>query len=65
MTKFKRDLQEAIAGNERTIIEARRMEIKAMKDELCKCKNNFRSQCLYQDITKRSNELVAIEAAVA
>ena len=62
MTRFERDLQKAIAGNEIEVITARRVEIKTLKDELGKCKNNFRSHALFQEITRLKRELVNIEA---
>lgn len=61
MTRFERDMKDAFAGDEREIITERRKAIKSLEKELGYCKNGFRSQCLFQEITKLRHELAQIE----
>jgi len=60
MTRFEKDLQRVIDGDEIEVITERRNEIQALKDELGRCKNNFRSECLAQEIASRRNEFSLI-----
>lgn len=64
MTRFEKDLRDALAGAEREIIMERRKKIKALEKELGYCKNGFRAQCIFQDLTKQRNELAKIEQEV-
>ncbi len=64
MTRFEKDLRDALAGAEQEVITERRKEIKSLERELGYCKNGFRCQCIFQELTKRRNELARIEQEV-
>lgn len=64
MTKFERDMIEALEGNAREVIERRRAELKEIERQGRSCKNGFRRQCLAQEYVARKVELDEIEAAI-
>lgn len=57
MTRFERDRQEALAGNERAVITRRRRELEELIKLGKSCKNSFRSLCIAQDVVRLEREL--------
>lgn len=60
MTKFERDLQDALNGNEIEILKRRKAEIEKLTAEGKACKNGFRRQCIAQEVAKLTAEYNAI-----
>lgn len=60
MTKFERDLQDALNGNEIEVLKRRKAELKRLTAEGKACKNAFRRQCLAQEVAKLTAEYHAI-----
>ena len=56
MTRFERDLKDALEGNEIEVLTKRHLELDRLKDELRCTKNGFRRQCLTQEITRLKRE---------
>ena len=56
MTRFERDLKDALEGNEIEVLTKRQQELDRLKDELRCTKNGFRRQCLTQEITRLKRE---------
>lgn len=61
MTRFENDYHEMLNGASRYILEERQAEIKKLKKELRVCKNRFRIQCIYQDLSRLEREYEALE----
>ena len=61
MTRFEKDLQAALAGDEIAVITKRENEIINLKNQLGKTKNNFRAQCIVQEISKLQSQLAQIQ----
>lgn len=60
MTKFERDLQDALNGNEIEILKRRKAEIEKLTAEVKACKNGFRRQYIAQEVAKLTAEYNAI-----
>lgn len=60
MTRFERDLQDALDGNEIEVLKKRKAEIERLTAEGKACKNGFRRQCLAQEVAKLTAEYHAI-----
>lgn len=60
MTRFEKDLQDALNGNEIEILKRRKAEIEKLTAEGKACKNVFRRQCLAQEVAKLTEEYSAI-----
>ena len=56
MTRFEKDLQSALAGNEIEVLERRRAEIKQLIKEGKACRNGFRTQCIAQEVARLTRE---------
>lgn len=62
MTRFERDLKDALAGNEIEVLTRRKAEIEKLTKEGKACKNRFRRQCIAQEVAKLTREYNEIDA---
>lgn len=62
MTKFERDLRDALAGNEIEVLKRRKAEIEKLTKEGKACKNEFLRQCIAQEVAKLTREYNEIDA---
>lgn len=62
MTRFERDLKDALAGNEIEVLTRRKAEIEKLTKEGKACKNGFRRQCIAQEVAKLTREYNEIDA---
>lgn len=62
MTRFERDLKDALAGNEIEVLTRRKAEIEKLTKECNACKNRFRRQCIAQEVAKLTREYNEIDA---
>ena len=60
MTRFERDLKEALEGNEIEVLKRRQAEIKKLTAEGKACKNSFRRTCIAQEVVRLTKEYNAI-----
>lgn len=56
MTRFEKDLKEALAGNEIEVLQRRKAEIERLTAEGKGCKNSFRRTCIAQEVVKLTRE---------
>ncbi len=56
MTRFEKDLRDALEGNEIEVLTRRKAEIERLTEEGKRCKNGFRRQCIAQDVTRLTRE---------
>ena len=56
MTRFEKDLKDALAGNEIEILTRRKAEIDKLRAEGKACKNAFRRTCIAQEIARLTRE---------
>lgn len=64
MTKFQRDMMEAIDGGYIEVITRRQAELREIEYEGKRCKNSFKVKCLAQEFARLNRELDAIMEAV-
>ncbi len=62
MTRFEKDLRDALEGNEIEVLSRRRTEIERLTKEGKGCKNGFRRQCIAQDVVRLTREYNEIES---
>lgn len=62
MTRFERDLKEALNGNEIEVLSRRKAEIDSLTKEMKSCKNGFRRKCIAQDIARLTAEYNKIDS---
>ncbi len=60
MTRFEKDLKDALAGNEIEILTRRKAEIDNLTAEGKACKNAFRRACIAQEVARLTREYNAI-----
>jgi hypothetical protein len=60
MTRFERDLKEALEGNEIEVLKRRKAEIDRLTAEGKACKNSFRRTCIAQEVVRLTKEYNAI-----
>lgn len=60
MTRFEKDLKDALEGNEIEVLKRRKAEIERLTAEGKACKNGFRRQCLAQEVARLTAEYNAI-----
>lgn len=60
MTRFEKDLKDALEGNEIEVLKRRKAEIERLIAEGKACKNGFRRQCLAQEVARLTAEYNAI-----
>ena len=56
MTRFQKDLKDALAGNEIEVLTRRKVEIEKLMTEGKACKNAFRRTCIAQEVTRLTRE---------
>ena len=56
MTRFERDLRDALEGNEIEVLQRRKAEIEKLTIEGKTCKNSFRRMCIAQDVARLTKE---------
>lgn len=56
MTRFEKDLKEALEGNEIEVLTKRKAELDKLEREGKICKNAFRRQCIAQDFCRLKRE---------
>ena len=56
MTRFERDLKDALEGNEIEVLTRRKAEIEKLTAEGKACKNAFRRTCIAQEVAKLTEE---------
>ena len=62
MTRFERDRQDALEGNEIEVLKRRKAEIERLTREGKACKNGFRCQCIAQEVAKLQREYNEIDS---
>ena len=62
MTRFERDYNEAMNGNEVAVIKRRQAEINNLTSEGKVCKNAYRAKCIAQEVVRLQRELAEIQA---
>ena len=62
MTRFERDLKDALEGNEIEVLERRKAELDRIYKEGKCCRNEFRLQCLAQDYVRLKREFDEIKS---
>lgn len=60
MTRFERDLKDALDGNEIEVLKRRKAEIEKLTAEGKTCKNAFHRQCIAQEVARLTSEYNAI-----
>ncbi|MBD5113569.1 MAG: hypothetical protein HDT42_13710 [Ruminococcaceae bacterium] len=56
MTRFEKDLKDALEGNEIEVLTKRMAELDKLEREGKACKNAFRRQCIAQDFCRLKRE---------
>ena len=56
MTRFEKDMNEALNGNEIEVLKRRKAELERLTAEGKSCKNGFRRQCIAQEVAKLTVE---------
>ena len=56
MTRFERDLKEALDGNEIEVLKRRKAEIEKLTAGGKACKNSFRRTCIAQEVVRLTAE---------
>ena len=56
MTRFERDLKDALDGNEIEVLKRRKAEIEKLTAEGKACKNSFRRTCIAQEVVRLTAE---------
>ena len=64
MTRFEKDMQEALTGNATMVLKSRKAEIERLTKEGKACKNSFRRQCLAQEVARLTREYDAIDETI-
>ena len=62
MTRFERDLKDALEGNEVEVLSRRKTELDRLYKEGKSCKNGFRRQCIAQDYARLKAEYDKIDS---
>jgi len=61
MTRFERDLRDALEGNEIAVLTRRKAEIERLTEEGKRCKNGFRRQSIAQEVVRLKREYNEID----
>ena len=64
MTRFDKDMLEALDGNATEVLKRRKAEIERLTKEGKACKNSFRRQCLAQEVVRLQREYSAIDETI-
>lgn len=62
MTRFQRDMEAALAGDEQRVLTERKAEIQKLMHEVKTVKNKFRQMCIAQDIARLKAEYEVIDS---
>ena len=62
MTRFERDLKDALEGNEIEVLTMRKAELERIYREGKACKNDFRRECLAQEYVRLKREYEEINS---
>ena len=60
MTRFEKDLKDALEGNEIEVLKRRKAELQRLTQEGRSCRNGFRRQCIVQEVARLTREYNAI-----
>ena len=61
MTRFEKDLKDALEGNEIEVLKRRKAEIERLIREGKACKNGFRRKCIAQEVARLQQEYNKID----
>ena len=61
MTRFERDYKDALDGDGVGVLKNRQKELQQLRNKLDYCKNEFRAQCLLQEIARLEKEYRQID----
>lgn len=61
MSRFERDLKDALEGNEIEVLKRRKAEIEKLIKEGKACKNSFRRTCIAQEVVRLQREYNLID----
>ncbi|NVF11626.1 hypothetical protein HV819_06455 [Anaerococcus sp. AGMB00486] len=61
MTTFERDYKDAKEGNGVEVLKRRKQEINDLEEKLRETRNNFRAQCIWQELVKLKAEYNKID----
>lgn len=64
MTRFEKDLKDALNGNELEVLKRRKAEIEKLVAEGKSCKNSFRCLCIAQEVVRLTNEYNEIDSHI-
>ena len=64
MTRFEKDMQEALSGNATEILKSRKAELERLTREGKSCRNSFRRQCIAQEVVRLQHEYNAIDEMI-
>ena len=56
MTRFEKDMNEALAGNEIEVLKRRKAELERLTAEGKGCRNGYRRQCIAQEVARLTAE---------
>ena len=64
MTRYEKDMQEALNGNAMEVLKSRKAELERLTKEGKACKNSFRRQCIAQEVVRLQREYNAIDELI-
>ena len=64
MTRFEKDMQDALSGNAMEVLKSRKAELERLTREGKSCKNSFRRQCIAQEVVRLQREYNAIDELI-
>lgn len=62
MTRFEKDMKDALDGNEIEVLKRRKAEIERLTREGKACRNRFRMQCIAQEVARLQREYNEIDS---
>ena len=64
MTRYEKDMQEALNGNAMEVLKSRKAELERLTREGKSCKNSFRRQSIAQEVVRLQREYNAIDELI-
>jgi len=64
MTRFEKDMLEALYGNATEVLKRRKAELEKLTAEGRGCKNSFRRQCIAQKVVRLAEEYDYIDSMI-
>ena len=64
MTRYEKDMQEALNGNAMEVLKIRKAELERLTREGKSYKNSFRRQCIAQEVVRLQREYNAIDELI-